>query len=397
MNYKAIIKKQSTIIAIAVICLTVATVGVSYALFFQVETNTNNQIVTAGTLNVEYGSGSSAIAATELVPMSDAEALSSSTMTGTIYIENTGTLPANYEVKIGNDTEAFNSRSDALDTDVLLSHDYIRIAAYLDGTMLIEPTTLSKIEAATDDETMRSLFKSNLNTTGTGENTATIVLKIWIDETAPESIIGNYVYLKMDVTSEVEEENLLPDGYQQVEYLASSGTQWIDTGFTPNQDTRVVVDYQFTEITSAFLFGSRTSASSNAYAVNVSSSNLVTSYGTSGNTIYATADTERHVIDKNKNIFYVEGNKLTQTTSTFTAPGTLEIFAAYNAGTEGYLPSKAKIYSFRIYDNETLVRNFVPCYKIADSGNVNGLYDTVNNTFYANSGTGTFDVGSDVN
>jgi hypothetical protein len=31
----------------------------------------------------------------------------------------------------------------------------------------------------------------------------------------------------------------LPDGYARLEYLESNGKQFIDTGFVPNQDTRV--------------------------------------------------------------------------------------------------------------------------------------------------------------
>jgi hypothetical protein len=31
----------------------------------------------------------------------------------------------------------------------------------------------------------------------------------------------------------------LPDGYARLEYLESNGNQFIDTGFVPNQDTRV--------------------------------------------------------------------------------------------------------------------------------------------------------------
>ena len=211
MNYKSIIKRQSTMIIVAVICLTLATIGISYALFFQVETNTNNQIVEAGTLNIQYGAGSSAITATELLPMTDEEALASSTMTGTIYIENAGTLPANYEVKLGDDTEAFNKRIDKAENDVLLSHEYIKIAAYLDGELIVAPTKLSDLEYSLDDNTMHSLFKESLNITGTGDHTATIVLKVWIDENAPKRIIGSYVYLKMDVTSEVDEETVEAD------------------------------------------------------------------------------------------------------------------------------------------------------------------------------------------
>lgn len=205
MNYKAIIKRQSTVIVLAVICLTVVTISASYALFFQVETNSNNQIVTAGTLDVEYGSGSSSIGATELIPMSDDEALSSYTMTGTIYVENNGTLPAIYEVDLGNDAESFNARSNKADGDKLLSHDYLRIAAYLNGTMVVEPTTLSSLSSSLNTEGFYKLFDGTLNTTGTGESTMTIVIKVWLDESAPESVIGDYVYLKMNITSEVDD------------------------------------------------------------------------------------------------------------------------------------------------------------------------------------------------
>jgi len=206
MNYKAIIKKQSTVIAIAVICLTIATIGVSFALFFQVETNSNNQIVTAGTLNVSYGSGSSSISATELVPTSDDEALTSSTMTGTIYIENKGTLPANYEIALGNDTKAITSAG--ISEEELLSHEYIRVAAYVNGELLIEPTTLNKLATSENSTDLYKLFDGTIETTGTGNSTLTVVIKVWVSENAPESIIGDYVYLKMDITSEVSEENL---------------------------------------------------------------------------------------------------------------------------------------------------------------------------------------------
>lgn len=51
------------------------------------------------------------------------------------------------------------------------------------------------------------------------------------------------------------------------------------------------------------------------------------------------------------------------------------------------------MYSCKIYDNETLVRNFVPCKNA--SGAV-GLYDTVEGQFYANAGTGTFTAGPEI-
>lgn len=219
MNYKAIIKRQSTVIAVAVICLTLATIGASYALFFQVETNSNNQVVTAGTLGVSYGSGSSGITTTKLEPMSDDEALLTSTMTGTIYVENKGSLPAIYEVSIGNDIESFNAKENKSETDKLLSHEYLRIAAYLDGEMVVEPTTLSTLTASENTTDFYKLFDGTLDVTGTGNSTMTIVIKVWLDEEAPESIINDFVYLKMNITSEVDD-FAAEDG----EYKLVSGT-----------------------------------------------------------------------------------------------------------------------------------------------------------------------------
>jgi hypothetical protein len=53
--------------------------------------------------------------------------------------------------------------------------------------------------------------------------------------------------------------------------------------------------------------------------------------------------------------------------------------------------SKMRLYYFQIYDNNVLVRDFVPC--INASGEA-GLYDKANNVFYGNAGSGTFEAGS---
>ena len=56
--------------------------------------------------------------------------------------------------------------------------------------------------------------------------------------------------------------------------------------------------------------------------------------------------------------------------------------------------SKAKCYYAKIWEDDVLVRNFIPCYRKSD--NEPGLYDTVNKVFYTNSGTGEFLVGPEV-
>lgn len=71
------------------------------------------------------------------------------------------------------------------------------------------------------------------------------------------------------------------------------------------------------------------------------------------------------------------------------------IFCYNNLGLANYF-CKAKLYWMTIYDIDgtTPLREFVPCYRKADS--VAGLYDLVNGVFYTNSGSGTFVVGGNV-
>ena len=54
-----------------------------------------------------------------------------------------------------------------------------------------------------------------------------------------------------------------------------------------------------------------------------------------------------------------------------------------------------KIYSVKVYDDNILIRDLVPCYRKFD--NVIGMLDLVNNVFYANAGSGKFLKGNNVN
>ena len=74
----------------------------------------------------------------------------------------------------------------------------------------------------------------------------------------------------------------------------------------------------------------------------------------------------------------------------FTAPYTLTLFAI-NRGSA--VCGLLRLYSCKIYDNGTLVRDFVPCKN--PSGEV-GLYDTVTERFYGNAGTGSFVAGPEI-
>ena len=186
---------------------------------------------------------------------------------------------------------------------------------------------------------------------------------------------------------------ILPDGYTQLEYIQSSGTQYVDTGFKPNQDTRVIMDFEPLETNTKFIFGART-------AVNLTYSFLLAGGDTTVRSDYGshqasgTTSTvlQRVIIDRNKSVTTFGDTTITNTTSTFQCEYNLYLFSVNTAGT-AYTPISGKLYSCKIYDNGTLVRNYVPC---INAGGAVGLYDVVNDVFYGNAGTGTFTAGPEM-
>lgn len=181
---------------------------------------------------------------------------------------------------------------------------------------------------------------------------------------------------------------MLPEGSTRIEYIESTGSQYIDTGFTPNQDTRVVMEAQMlTSSSGKFYFGSRTTNATVNYNVLLGGSApyIRSDYGESKLTTSAVGVTDRVLIDKNKNICTINGTSITNAASTFTCGQPLFLFASNNGGTASYL-GDLKLYSCQIYDNGTLVRDYIPY--IDENGDAN-LWDDVTNTAATKAGTFT--------
>ena len=180
-----------------------------------------------------------------------------------------------------------------------------------------------------------------------------------------------------------------------VEYIQSNGTQYIDTGFKPNQDTRVVMDAQYiadspSENANAF-FGVRTSASSKAYGVYWHKTNktLYHFYNNGYNQLTTNALQNRQTLDANKNVFTAEGVTNTRSYGTFQCDYNMFLFAMNNAGSIAYR-SYLRLFSCKVYDNGVLVRDYAPC---VDDAGVACLYEKVSGTFAYNAGTGAFVAG----
>ncbi len=107
----SIIKTQTKVLAYVVVCLVILIMGSSYALFFQVKHNTNNQVIQAGSLSITYTQGTKIDATTNpdcFEPMTDDDAKAKTSCTYTFSVKNAGTLPSTFtlNLKKGNDNTA---------------------------------------------------------------------------------------------------------------------------------------------------------------------------------------------------------------------------------------------------------------------------------------------------
>lgn len=185
----------------------------------------------------------------------------------------------------------------------------------------------------------------------------------------------------------------LPSGYRKLSYIESTGTQYINTEFTPNQNTRVVCDFQFTETPVAHwgVFGGRDSANVKSYQYCFGYSRFFRTdyYTTRGNYAGSFNALDRHLVDKNKNITSLDGTLLKQKYASFTTGNAIALFGI-NTSNNVANNSKMRMYSCEIYGSDNLLIDFLPC--INPDGEV-GLYDLVKGKFHGNAGTGDFIAG----
>ena len=185
----------------------------------------------------------------------------------------------------------------------------------------------------------------------------------------------------------------LPSGFTKLAYIQSSGTQYINTGFNPNNNTRVVMDLLYTGSESiSNEFGAWNSSNNASFiCLTTGKNNLYPFYGNTSKQVSANR-TVRHTVDMDKNVVKMNGTTMiTFDQMSFQCTYPMFLCCFNNVGATGNMTSM-RIYSCQIYDNDVLVRDFVPC--INASGEI-GLFDMVNRQFYGNAGTGIF-TGSEV-
>ena len=192
----------------------------------------------------------------------------------------------------------------------------------------------------------------------------------------------------------------LPDGYTAVDYLQSSGAQWIEMGIAPNQNTKAVLKIKINDLTAtgASLIGSRTNINSDdqfttylddyggaRFLFRMDGQPKTTSWtGLTTNKIYIVtlSGTEMKAELADGTAVFSK----TFSVSDFTSTVTMALFKAkpFNNGFQG------RIYSCKHYNNGKLIQDFVPC---LDTEGVPCMFDLVSRKSFYNKGYGSFTWG----
>lgn len=174
----------------------------------------------------------------------------------------------------------------------------------------------------------------------------------------------------------------LPSGYVRLEYVQSTGSQYINTGVYPCQSTKIETKASIEATMSwggiicaedgTFYFGIAQHGSDNLFHVE---------YGRNAFDNYQFTKGVAYDLELDRNKFYVNHQlvgTIANDISEFRCARTLHLFKINTSNVSGY--SKIKLYFAKIYEDDVLVRYYVPCKNV--DGEV-GFYDFVNKEFKA--------------
>lgn len=196
----------------------------------------------------------------------------------------------------------------------------------------------------------------------------------------------------------------------EIEYLESTGTQWINTGIKPSPNIVVTIDFVRTDnSTFSMLFGWRYYKSSPgrrvcfAFIPKLSSGNNYWQLEVGRDVV--NSSTEIPLNTFSTVVMSYTSTKVTCGSSTKTVShsgkvwdaefeiGDMLLFSRGTISTDGSVPFIGKVYACTIKYSDLLVRDFIP----VRVGQVGYMYDKISGTLFGNAGTGSFTLGADKN
>lgn len=148
----------------------------------------------------------------------------------------------------------------------------------------------------------------------------------------------------------------------EVEYLESTGTQWIDTGIVAQNGLTVEIDI-YHNSGNQWLFGGRTAYRSNSFGLyqHTDSMKLI-HFG--NNVADINSPPARHIYRLQSNVFYIDGNiAATLPAASFVGDSAVYLFNLHMSSTPNdvsLIGVTGKTYYAKVWLGSDLIHNFIP-------------------------------------
>jgi len=193
----------------------------------------------------------------------------------------------------------------------------------------------------------------------------------------------------------------LPSEYYLLDYITSNGNQYIDTGVLAKSGLKSDITLSFENLVGNDdddygILGARKSVSNSAYEriyLLHYYNGFALGYGNYYSSTYRLANNKKYEVHTELNssnqFISIDNSNVVSTNieNSYNIGLNLYLFAINQNGSPHY-SSSINLYHCKIYDGNTLIREFVPVIRQSD-GEI-GLYDLVNDVFYENQGTEPF-------
>ena len=200
--------------------------------------------------------------------------------------------------------------------------------------------------------------------------------------------------IDLPVVSAMPRASRLPHGYTEVEYIESTGSQYINTGVTGISGLMAdgaMMPLSIPASGGAVFLGAYPPQ---WYMVYFNKGSTGYSYNSwkSGSKGMQVGVKHEFAVDftGGNQSFKLDGEVICSSNIAETVcSSSLFAFAGNISGGASYF-AIARLYNLRMYTKDTLLRDFVPCVSDVDGA---GLFDLVSKTFYKNLGSGSFIAG----
>ena len=173
-----------------------------------------------------------------------------------------------------------------------------------------------------------------------------------------------------------------------LEYIESTGTQWIDTGVKPNQNYSIEVKFQTSQQSKAGVLVCDENWNLNGFGIFSNTSEWGTySFNTN---MYGASPVE--VTLRNAELFVNGSSVHTFSPNSFACPVSLTLFCLNRNGIKQEFMT-GRLYYARVYVGNDTVKEYLPA---KDSNGVACLYDNIAKEYVYNSGSGNFISGPEV-